>query len=207
MAKFSTELTDLFTKHKSIKIADLNELFGEKSFAIAFILLMMTAALPLPTGGITHLFEIITILLALEMVAGRRRIWLPKRWEHKAIHSPTPHKGLGKIVGVVEFFERFSRRRGHFVAQHHIFVRLVGLIVIVLTVFAFIAPPFSGLDTLPAMGIVILSLGLMLDDLLLVVVGVVIGATGVLVVVGLSTAIIEGFKSYCTHVKQLICGK
>ena len=28
----------------------------------------------------THVFEVITMLLALELIVGRRRIWLPQRW-------------------------------------------------------------------------------------------------------------------------------
>ena len=35
--------------------------------------------MPLPTGGVTHVFEAITVLLAAEMVLGRRTIWLPER--------------------------------------------------------------------------------------------------------------------------------
>src|SRR6185312_3470604 len=54
--------------------------FGGGSFAIVFVLLMAVPALPLPTGGVTHVFEVITMLLALELIVGRRRIWLPQRW-------------------------------------------------------------------------------------------------------------------------------
>src|SRR6184192_649070 len=55
-------------------------LFEEKSFAILFVLLLGVPALPLPTGGATHVFEVIAVLLALELIAGRDTIWLPQRW-------------------------------------------------------------------------------------------------------------------------------
>lgn len=45
---------------------------------------------------------------------------------------------------------------------------------------AFVAPPFTGPDTLPALGVVLLSLGVLLEDALVVVVALVVGATGVL---------------------------
>ncbi len=41
------------------------------------------------------------------------------------------------------------------------------------------APPFSGLDTPPSLGVVLLSLGVLLEDFLVVVVAVAIGAAGV----------------------------
>ena len=56
------------------------ELFGERSFAILFILLLGVPALPLPTGGADDVFEIITVLLAAELIVGREEIWLPARW-------------------------------------------------------------------------------------------------------------------------------
>ena len=44
---------------------------------------------------------------------------------------------------------------------------------------AFLAPPFTGLDTLPSLGIVLLSLGVLLEDFVVVVVGLIVGVTGV----------------------------
>jgi len=58
-------------------LGSLIELFQERSFAILFVLLLGVPALPLPTGGATHVFEIIAMLLALELIAGRGEIWLP----------------------------------------------------------------------------------------------------------------------------------
>ena len=52
-------------------LGSLVELFEEKSFAIVFVLLLGVPALPLPTGGATHVFEIIAVLLAGQLIAGR----------------------------------------------------------------------------------------------------------------------------------------
>lgn len=203
--KFSQQLENLFTHHRKIRLLDLNELFGEKSFAFAFLLLLMTAALPLPTGGITHFFEIVAALLALEVIFGRHRIWLPKRWENHKINSPKPGKGMGRIVGFVRFFERFSRPRGHFIAKHHLFVRLLGLIVLILVGFAFFAPPFSGLDTLPALGVVVISLGIILDDLVVTIIGITIGVIGAIINLTLSSLVISGVHNLCLTYLDGIC--
>jgi hypothetical protein len=60
-------------------LGSLIDLFEEKSFAILFVLLLGVPALPLPTGGATHVFEVIAMLLAVQLVAGRDKIWLPER--------------------------------------------------------------------------------------------------------------------------------
>ena len=57
---------------------------------------------------------------------------------------------------------------------------------------AFFAPPFSGLDTLPALGVVIISLGVLLEDFLIVAVGLAIGLGGILVEVLLGKAAFNG---------------
>src|SRR2546430_3715834 len=68
-------------------LGSLIDVFEEKSFALIFILLLGVPALPLPTGGATHVFEIIAILVALQLVAGRDKIWLPERWRKVELGS------------------------------------------------------------------------------------------------------------------------
>src|SRR5437868_14964161 len=53
--------------------------FGQQTFAVLFVVLLAVPALPVPTGGVTHVLEIIAMLLALELVIGRRDVWLPER--------------------------------------------------------------------------------------------------------------------------------
>jgi hypothetical protein len=70
-------------------LGGLVAVFHHKSFAVVFVLLLGVPALPLPTGGATHLLELIAILLALELVAGRQEIWLPRRWGRLRLGGPT----------------------------------------------------------------------------------------------------------------------
>lgn len=186
--KFSEQLTKLFNEHKRIPLGQLDELFGERSFAITFILLMMPSALPLPTGGVTNVFEIITALLALELVFGRKSLWIPKRWQKKSIRSPKPGKGMGRIVNFIRFVEKFSRPRGLHITNHTLFPRLAGILIVIFSLSAFIAPPFSGLDTLPGMAVVLMSLGLIFDDLVIVFMGIFTGSLGIALIVSLAGA-------------------
>jgi hypothetical protein len=57
---------------------------------------------------------------------------------------------------------------------------------------AFFAPPFTGLDTLPALGVVLLSLGVLLEDFLLVIVALAIGVAGVALEIFLGSAAVNG---------------
>lgn len=187
-----SEALESWLKSKEPKtIAALSDVFGAKSFAITFLLLMSIPALPIPTGGVTHVFEIITMLLALELIAGMRTIWLPEKWRNKKLGKTIEGRALPFIIRRVKWFEKFSRPRLSGVMTNRIVVSIIGLVIFGLTLTAFLSPPFSGLDTLPALGVVFIALGIILGDVAGAILGLLIGAAGVLVVVGLSKAIVN----------------
>lgn len=188
---FSQQLEQWLKSPTPKTLTNLTEAFAEKSFAICFLLLMFIPALPLPTGGITHVFEIITMLLALELTIGRHTVWLPRRWRHKPLGAATQKKAIPFMIRRIRWFERFARRRLSGLLEDPWVVRFVGLIVFVLALAAFLAPPFSGIDTLPSLGIVAIALSLILEDAVIFIIGLLIGAAGVGVEVGLSTLIVH----------------
>src|SRR3954447_7612409 len=77
---FSDRLQEWLEAETAPTLGDLTEVFEEKSFAILFILLLGLPALPLPTGGATHVFEVITVIAAAQLVVGRECLWIPQRW-------------------------------------------------------------------------------------------------------------------------------
>src|SRR5688572_30914551 len=79
-------------------LGNIIELFGSRSFALLFVLLMAVPALPLPTGGATHVLEVVTMLVALQLVVGRRRIWLPARWRRLQLAGPSREKLLRALL-------------------------------------------------------------------------------------------------------------
>jgi hypothetical protein len=162
-------------------VGGLMDVFDEKAFALLFVLLMAVPALPMPTGGATHVFEVIVVLLALQLVVGRRELWLPERFRARALDGPRQEKFINGLLRFIRRMERFSKPRLRFLFGSRVSNAVYGLIVIGLTVVAFFAPPFSGLDTLPSLGVVILSLGVLLEDAILAVFGVVVGVAGALI--------------------------
>ncbi|HEX3262735.1 MAG TPA: exopolysaccharide biosynthesis protein, partial [Solirubrobacterales bacterium] len=160
-------------------VGGLIELFEEKSFAILFVFLLAVPALPLPTGGVTHVFEIVAVLVALQLIAGRQHIWLPKRWCKLELAGEKQQRFIAALMRMIRRLERFSRPRLSFLFDHRLSNLVFGLLVIGGCAGAFFAPPFTGLDTLPALGVVLLSLGVLLEDIVIVAIGIAVGAGGV----------------------------
>src|SRR6059058_5868293 len=152
-------------------LGSLVELFEEKSFAVLFVLLLGVPALPLPTGGVTHVFEIIAVLVALQLIAGRDHIWLPERWRKLELAGPKQQRFITGLMKSIRRLERLSRPRLRFLFGHRVTNIVFGLLVVGGSAGAFFAPPFTGLDTLPSLGVVLLSLGVLLTDFLVVAIG------------------------------------
>ena len=174
-------------------VGALLELFEEKSFALLFILLLGVSALPLPTGGATHVFDIIAVLTAAQLVVGRDEVWVPQRWRKLQLAGSKQRRFLNGLLKFLRFLERFSRPRLRILFDHRASNIVFGVTVIVFTIGAFFAVPFSGLDTLPALGVVLVSVGVLLEDSALVAFGVAVGVTGITLEVALGRAVLELF--------------
>jgi hypothetical protein len=176
-------------------VGSLIDVFGEKSFAILFVLLLGVPALPLPTGGATHVFEIIAMLLALQLIANRDEIWLPQRWRKLQLAGEKQQRFLTGLMKLIRRLERFSKPRLRFLFHRRVSNIVFGLLTLGGSIAAFVAPPFTGLDTLPSLGVVFVSLGVLLEDFVVVIVGIVIGCVGVVLEIVVGSAAVKGVSS------------
>src|SRR5919106_3895912 len=107
----SVELEEWLESDRKKTIADLLDTFGPRSFAILFIVLMALPALPLPTGAVSHVLEVVTMLLALELIIGRTEVWIPKRFHDRELKSLTNPKFRDTLHKRLRWFEKFSKPR------------------------------------------------------------------------------------------------
>jgi hypothetical protein len=188
---FSDKLEGWLTSDSPKTIGHLGDVFAENSFAVAVLLLMFVPALPAPTGGITHVLELIAMLLGAQMMLGRRKLWLPRRWCERELGSLTTGKALPFVIRRVRNVERWSRPRATILFRQRLTLRVLGSFYVTFALAAFVAPPFSGLDTLPALGAVLISLAIILEDGLLLSAGVMIGTLGIALVLTVGASVLE----------------
>ena len=188
---FSDQLEQWLSSESPKTVGDLGVVFAQKSFAVTILVLMIFPAVPLPTGGITHVFEAITVLLSLEMIGGLRSVWLPARVRDRDLGTATTEKVLPFLMKRVRWLERYSRPRAATLLSQRWFMRIIGLVFMAFALGAGLAPPFSGLDTIPAIGAVVVALGVVLEDLLTLIIGVVLGLAGILVSITVGTVLVH----------------
>ena len=191
--KVSVELEQWLERDHKKTIGDLVDTFGPRSFAILFIVLMALPALPLPTGAVSHVLEVVTMLLALELMIGRTEVWIPKRFQDRELKGLTNAKFQETLLKRLRWFEKFSKPRMAGLLGNRLTGVVFGATVFAFALTAFLAPPFSGLDTLPSIGAVVLSLGVLLGDIVIAGIGLGIGSVGIALVVGLGKAITKLF--------------
>jgi hypothetical protein len=102
----------------------------------------------------------------------------------------------------IRWLERFSRPRLRWLFEHRVSNFFFGLLILLLSVGAFVAPPFSGLDTLPALGAVLVSLAVLLEDFAVLAAGIAVGAAGIVLEIVLGRAAFNGLKQLFSVILQ-----
>lgn len=187
---FSKKIITLLESKKILTVGSVLDAFDEKSFAFLFLLLMIFSAAPIPTGGITSIFEIIVIITALQLVFLREDLWLPRWLSKRKIPKSLKKGALPFLLNKISFVEKFSKPRFYKAFDTKWFRFQLGIAVIFCTFGALVAPPFSGLDTLPSLGVVFISIGVILDDLYAILFGYLVGAIGLALIFLLGAGVI-----------------
>jgi len=172
-----------------VTLGSLIHLFGERAFALAFVILLTPSALPIPTGGVTHLLQVIAVVLAAQLLVGRQEPWLPRRWQGVRLAGDGSGRMVRGLLRLIRRVERLARPRGSWLFGSRVADGIYGVLVILGAAAAFVAPPFSGLDTLPSLGVVVLSLAVLFRDALIGLLGVILLAVGITLEVLLGAAL------------------
>ncbi len=128
-----------------------------RSFGFIMLLLALVAMLP----GISYVAGLLRLVPALEMIANRLAAFFPRRI---AAHPlPTRHldRVLSRAIPVLRYLERAIRPRWH--TPLEVTKRVVGVIVLLLTVLLLLAP-VPMIQVVPALVIVMISLAYLEED-------------------------------------------
>jgi hypothetical protein len=118
--KLSDQLERWLAGEGDKTLGGLADVFQEKSFAVLFLLLLCVPALPLPTGGATHVFEVIAVLLAVQLMAGRSQVWLPRRWRRLELTGGKRERFILALMRLIRRLEGVSRPRLSFLFEHRL---------------------------------------------------------------------------------------
>ena len=176
MAKLSVELQRFFFEEEQAEQVTLNDVFslaGERIFGFLFVLLSLPSALPVPAPGYSIPFGVVIFVLAGQLIIGRKRPWLPRRWVEKPRDIKAFRGIVQKGIPWLRRIESFSRPRLTFICTSLPGRVVLGVAIALMAVFMMI--PIPGTNTLPAIGIFVMAFGLIEDDGAISLAGLTIG--------------------------------
>jgi len=158
---------------RTITIGEFIEHISSRGFEIALLLFSLPAALPAPAIGHATLLSPLIILFGVQLVIGRGSLWLPRRIYQKSVPikfiSFLKKKGLPFLRRIEE---RLGRRKKLVLPQRALRIS-IGAVVVAMGLIMMIPIPFT--NTIPALIVFILSLGLIVNNDLLVLFGLIAG--------------------------------
>ena len=140
---------------------------GEGGLGPVLFLLTLPVLLPLPPG-VSMVLSFPLLVVALQIVAGRPKVWLPEALARRSIDRSALVKLLRRILPLVARVEVVVRPRLSFLTGT-IGVRVIGLACTLAAVVLILPIPFANL--VPALTLGVFALGLTRKDGLLVLVG------------------------------------
>lgn len=165
MAKLSQELHHYFFEEERGETVSLGQIFAlakERAFGFLFVILALPSALPIPAPGYSIPFGVLLFILALQLIAGREKPWLPGAMVKKSLPTPKAQKVVQAALPWLRKLEALTKPRllwlCHPLGGRMAMGGLVALMALSMMI------PIPGTNTLPAMGIFLIGFGLQEDD-------------------------------------------
>jgi len=155
---------------------------GDRGFGLLLLVLALPAALPIPAPGYATPFGILMVILGAQMVVGRTAPNIPEFFakrtlSHRMLQFSIQNGHLP--LRVVEFLIRPRLRA---VSRNRGFRSAVGLIIIAMA--AFMSLPIPLTNTAPSFVIFVLAAGLLEEDGLMLLAGVLLAPVAAAIAVG-----------------------
>lgn len=163
---------DLSLRNDQVEFGWLLDRVSNRVYAAVLFLPALLAASPLTLiPGISFIFAIITVLIIVQMMVRRQRVWLPKKLRNVYFNKRKVSKALRYMEKPAVRLDKFFRPRLMFLTSPYAGQKVILLVTLILAVLSGPATlvPFANL--LFCIAILILAMGLLTRDGLLILFG------------------------------------
>lgn len=168
------------TPDEWISLGSIAAQLSDRSYGALLILFSGPNLLPLPPGAST-VFGIPLILIAAQLLIGQPQVWLPRALRDRAIDRRTFSRIAERLGPTLQRFELLARPRW-WLMPRVVADRLVGGLALLMALILVLPIPFG--NWLPALSIVMSSVGMSERDGVWLAGGILAAAASVAVVAG-----------------------
>jgi hypothetical protein len=170
-AKLSRIITEVFDAERpSTTIGKLLEELDHHGLAMALIFFSIPAAIPVPAAGYSTVLAIPLFILGYHLLAGKDSLWLPEKIKAKSFTPGDFTKGKALMLKISGLVELISKPRFTKIVRSRAISLVLGVVILILA--AFMSMPIPGTNTLPAGGIFLIGFGLLEEDGLILLGGI-----------------------------------
>lgn len=203
MAKLSVELNRYFfeeTRNEKVTLSEILTLAGERIFGFLFVILALPSALPVPAPGYSIPFGIAMFFLAIQLIIGRDRPWLPDKIMNGSMSLTSVQGFVKKGNPWLRRIEALTKPRLSYLCTSLAGRVIIGTAIALMSISMMI--PIPGTNTLPAIGIFVTGFGLIEDDGVISLFGLIICAMGAALSISIFIALIWGGSNLIEVIKQ-----
>jgi len=175
-----------------VTIGQILDALDARAFGIATLLFAIPSCVPMPPG-VPTIVGVALLIVSLQMVAGRKELWLPRFITSKGFSRSALVSGLERFVPFLRMIERIARPRFLFMTGAAGTV-LVGALILVMAIVLILPLPPGG-NFPPAMACAILGLGLIERDGLILFLGALATIAATVIVSLVTIAVIDALPA------------
>lgn len=203
MAKLSVELNRYFfeeTRNEKVTLSEILTLAGERIFGFLFVILALPSALPVPAPGYSIPFGIAMFFLAIQLIIGRDRPWLPAKIMNGSMSLDKVRGFIKKGNPWLRRIEALTKPRLSYLCTSLAGRVIIGTAIALMSISMMI--PIPGTNTLPAIGIFVTGFGLIEDDGVISLFGLIICVMGAVLSISILVAVVWGGSNFIEVLKQ-----
>ena len=159
----------------SLSVDEIKASLHQRGFGIIMMFFALPLCVPALPPGVTALPAIPLIMFSLQMIWGRGTPWIPKKIGNKKIKRKTLAFIVEKSSPALKKIEKLLRARFSFASSRN-GEKIIGVFSLIFALSILIPLPFTNL--VPALGILLMSLGLLSKDGIMIIFGIIVGSIG-----------------------------
>lgn len=163
-----------------VTFREILAILRHRAFGFTVLIFALPCCLPMPPGIPTVCGFAITII-ALNLIAARQRLWLPRVIADKDVGRADLQRMVDRVAPYLERLERFCRPRFAIVTDN-VGKVLIGIVLLVLGFIMILPIPFLG-NMPPGFAASVIAIGMTERDGVIVLLGAVVSVAAIAVVV------------------------
>jgi hypothetical protein len=166
-----------------------------RAFGFTLLIFALPCSLPMPPG-IPTVCGVAIVIIALNLIGARQRLWLPSAIADKSIARADVRRLVDRVAPYLERLERICKPRLTIVTEP-VGKMLIGIVILVLGLVMILPIPFLG-NMPPGFAASVIAIGMTERDGLIVLIGALVSVAAIAVASVATWAAILGIVNYFT---------